>query len=242
MQLPETHTTVTVMLKTPVTFPPDTTSEAALPPADRVSFAGFIDTVAPPATAGRIDAVNLTAPEKLFTLVRVKFSRIWLPGEVVMLLHKQSSEALKSGKTVNCRFAVLERVPFEPAMVTVWLPGSVELATEKDRMTETEPPDTMFLATCAGDAVMPGEPFAVIETEPANPLKLVKVTLELAPEIADNLSELGLADIVNPVIDTLLMNVDQHDPKLWQDPVELSWYSPATQTTVGSAGSSAAPK
>ena len=92
---------VIVTLKTPVTFPPVINREAPLPPAGRVWLAGLMETVAPPVTVGRTDVVSLTTPEKLFTLARVRFSRIWPPGGVVMLLQKQSSEALKSGKTVN---------------------------------------------------------------------------------------------------------------------------------------------
>jgi hypothetical protein len=100
----------------------------------------------------------------------------------------------------------------------------------------------MFLIACAGEAAVPMGPTAVIETEPANLLKLVKVTLELALVTADNFRLLGLAVTVKPVIETLLMKVDQQDPKLWQDPDELLWYSPATHTTLGSTGSNAAPK
>lgn len=62
----------------------------------------------------------------------------------------------------------------------------------------------------------------VIETKPAYRLMLVNDTLELASDVADSLIELGLADILNPVIDALPMKVDQQDPNDWQDPVELS--------------------
>jgi hypothetical protein len=109
-------------------------------------------------------------------------------------------------------------------------------------MIEALPPDVRFLSAVAGDAVTPVELVAVIETGPVKPLRLVKVTLEVLLETEDSRIELGVAETVNPTVDMLPMNVDQHDPKVWQDPVELSWYSPATHATVGSAGSSAAPK
>jgi len=120
MQLPERHAPVIVRLKTLVTFPPMITRVAtAPPPAGSVWFAWFKDAVGPPLTMGRTDTVRLTAPEKPLTAVRVKFSRSWLLGRVVTLLHEQTNETSKSGNTVNNRFAALERVPFEPATVTV---------------------------------------------------------------------------------------------------------------------------
>lgn len=113
---------------------------------------------------------------------------------------------------------------------------------ENARTIEALPPDVRFLTACAGDDAKPVELIVAIETEPVNPSRLASVTLEFPLETDDSLRESGLAETVNPTIEALPMNVDQHDPKVWQDPVELSWYSPATQTTVGSAGSSPAPK
>ena len=120
IQLPERHAALTATLKTPVTFPTLIIREAiAVPPAVRVSLPGFRDNVGPPLTTGTMEDVRLTVPEKPFTPVRVRFSRIWVPGEVVMLPQRQFNETLKSGNTVNTRVVALERVPFEPDTVTV---------------------------------------------------------------------------------------------------------------------------
>ena len=94
------------------------------------------------------------------------------------------------------------------------------LATENESCVELTRPE-VTLTGCGLEAIMPLGFVVLSETDPANPLMLVNDTVELAPEAADSLIGLGLADILNPVIDVLPMNVDQHDPNDWQDPVEL---------------------
>ena len=104
------------------------------------------------------------------------------------------------------------------------------------------PLDVRFELAWAGDTDTPVGLVVVIETWPAKPPLLVRVMLEFLPATADRLRELGLAAIVKPVVVALPMNVDQQDPKVWQDPVVTLWYSPANHTVEGSDGSSPAPK
>jgi hypothetical protein len=88
-------------------------------------------------------------------------------------------------------------------------------------------------------------PFGVMDevrdTVPENPPRLESITVEVAelPVATVRYDGLALRDSpLNLMLDTY---VDQQFP-LQQSPAAMLWYSPATQTVVGSDGSTAAPK
>ena len=91
----------------------------AFPPGGRVWFACPNDRVGPPLTLGESAALSSTIPEKPFTPERVKLFWSWLPVTTEKLSHEHAIMTSKSGKTVNVRPVVRDRVPFEPVTDTV---------------------------------------------------------------------------------------------------------------------------
>jgi len=81
----------------------------------------------------------------------------------------------------------------------------------------------------------------VRDTVPENPPRLKSVTVEVTELLVATVRYDGLALSDSPLNLMLDTYVDQQFP-LQQSPAAMLWYSPATQTVVGSDGSTAAPK
>jgi hypothetical protein len=88
-------------------------------------------------------------------------------------------------------------------------------------------------------------PFGVMDevrdVVPENPPRLESVIVEVAELLVATVRLDGLALSDSPLNLMLDTYVDQQFP-LQQSPAAMLWYSPATQTVLGSDGSTAAPK
>jgi hypothetical protein len=161
--------------------------EVPVPPDVRVMLVGLREAVAP---EGETDAARLIVPANALRLVRVTADCVDEPAVTVRL---DGVETMKSA-TFTVTWMDRDVEPLVAKVVTVYMPVVVELTVSVD---VPVPPLVRMILEGLSDAVRPeGETLVESDTVPVNPLRLVRVMVEVAEEPAGIVIVVGLAEML----------------------------------------------
>ena len=208
------------------------TVEDADPPELSVTLVELREMAGPLLSEGEMVVARLMVPEKPLMLFNVTVDVPEDPAGTATV----GGVAEIPNPTTNAVTGVEWEMPVEllPVTVTVYVPGVEELAVRVE--VAVEPAVRLTLVGFREAVRLDDDTVVERLTVPVKLPKLVRAIVDVADDVAGNVIDDGLADMVNPAPSRMSAM------KVFQAPPVVEPYSPATHVRLGSDGSTPAPE